>query len=107
MRFLINRSAEQDQNRFAEHEVDCRQHKAADHAEHDGIADRPVRVLAGVSSQGDAHKRAAAVADEHGDAERHHCQRKHDGVCRIAVGAEVAGVCNKNLVNNVIERTYQ
>ena len=66
-----------------------------------------MRILAGVSSQRDAHERAAAVADKHGDAQGYHRQRENHGVGRVAIRAEIAGVRNKNLVHDVIKRAYQ
>ena len=107
MGLLVDRSAEQGKNGLAEDEVDCRQHKAARHAEHDRIADGFVRVLAGIAPQRDAHKRAAAIADKHRDAERHHRQRENDRVGSVAVRAEVAGVGDEELIDDVVKRPDQ
>ena len=107
MGFLVDCPTKQGEDGFAENEVDRRQHEAAHYAEYNGIADGLVGVLLRAASQGDAHKGAASVADKHGDTEGNHRQRKNHSVRRVAVRAEVAGVGNKNLVNNVIERAYQ
>ena len=32
---------------------------------------------------------------------------KHDGVGRVAVGAEIAGVCDEDLIDDVIQRAHQ
>ena len=107
MRFLVDGAAEQGEDGFAENEINRCQHKAADHAKHHGIADGLVGVLPGIASQRDAYERAAAVTDKHGDAKGNYGHWENDSVCRVAVGAEVACVRNKDLVNDVIERTYQ
>lgn len=39
-------------------------------------------------------------------AQCHHGQRENNGVGRIAIRAEIACICNKNLINNVIKCTY-
>ena len=107
MGFLIDRSAEQGKDRLAEEEIDCRQHKTAHNTEYDGIANGFVCVFAASASQRNADKSAAAVANKHRDAERDHRQGKYNGVGGVAVRAEIACIGDKNLVNNVIERTHQ
>ena len=64
-------------------------------------------VLVGTASQRNTHKRTAAVADKHGKAKGNHRQRENDSIRRVAIRAEVAGVCDKNLIYNIIERTDQ
>ena len=107
MGFLVDRSAEQCQKRFTENQISSRQRKAADHTEHNGVADGPMCLLPGPTSQRNAHKGAAAVADKHRKPHGHDCHGKNNGVGSVAVGAKVAGVGNKNLVDNVIQRAHQ
>ena len=107
MGLLVDRSAEQGEDGFAEDEVNGRQHEAAHHAEHDGVADGPVGVLAAAAPQGDADKRAAAVADKHRDAQGHHRQRKDGGVGGVAVRAQVVGVGDEELIDDVIQCAHQ
>ena len=47
-------------------------------------------------------KRAAAVTDHNSNTKSDNSKRKDNGVCRIAVGAELVGIGNINLVDNVI-----
>ena len=42
-----------------------------------------------------------------GDGQRHDGQREHDRIGRVAVRAEVTGVGDEDLVDDVIERTHQ
>lgn len=107
MGFLVDGAAEQSKDGFAENEVDCRQHKATDHAKYNGIADGLVGVLPGIAPQRNADKRTATVTDKYSDAERHNGQREHYRIGGVAVRAKVAGVGDEDLVYDVIECTYQ
>ena len=107
MGFLVDGASEQGKDGFAENEVDCRQHKAAYYTEYNCIANGLVGVLSGVSPQRDADKRTATVTDKYSDAERHHCQREHHRIGGVAVRAEVAGIGDKDLVNDVVKRAHQ
>ena len=60
-------------------------------------------VVVCAGAEADAHEGAAAFAYHDSQCERHDGQRKDHRVGRVAVGAEVGGVGNKNLVNNVVE----
>ena len=60
-----------------------------------------------LSAQTDADEGTAAVADHDRDRKRNDGQWEDDCVCRIAVGAEISSVSNKNLVYDVIKRTDQ
>ena len=60
-----------------------------------------------VSAQRHADKGAAAVADHDGDGQCHHRQRENHGVGRVAIRAEIAGIGNKDLINNVVKRAHQ
>lgn len=63
-----------------------------------------MRVLAPVRAEGYAHKRAAAVSYHNGYRKGYDRQREHDSVCGVAVRAEICGVRDEYLVDNVIER---
>lgn len=49
-------------------------------------------------AQADAHVRAAPVADHDRRGQRHHGEGKHHRIRRIAIGAEIAGICDEELV---------
>ena len=59
------------------------------------------------SAQADADEGATAVADHHRHGQGYHRQRKDHGVGRVAVGAQVTGVGDENLVHDVIKRPHQ
>lgn len=58
-------------------------------------------------AEADAHEGAAAVAYHDGQCERHDGQRKDHRVGRVAVGAQIAGVGDKNLIHDVVQRAHQ
>ena len=60
-----------------------------------------------VLPEADADEGAATVTNHHGDGQSHHRQGEHNGVGGVAVGAQIAGVCNKDLVHDVVQRTHQ
>ena len=71
------------------------------------IADAPLCLGNFVLPKADADERAAAVTDHHRNGQCHHRQGKYNGVGGVAVGAQIAGVCNKDLVYDVVQRTHQ
>ena len=76
-------------------------------AQHNGAADALVRVLLPVRTEADGDERAAAVADHDRNRQRNDRQRIDDGVRRIAIGAQIAGIGNDDLINDVVERSHQ
>lgn len=101
---LVDPPAEQGEEHVHAQQVDRRQNGAAPKAEQDGAADAPVGVLIPTGAQGDADEGAAAVADHHGDGQGDHRQGEHHRVGGVAVGAEIVGVCDKDLIDDVVER---
>ena len=47
-----------------------------------------------------------AVTDHNSDSQCNNSQWKNNGISCVSVRAEVAGVCNKDLINNIIQSTY-
>ena len=88
-------------------QIESRQHNAADQTHDHRIADAPLCLGDLVLPKADADEGAAAVTDHHGNRQRHHRKREHNGVGSVAVGAQIAGVCNKDLVHDVIQRADQ
>lgn len=58
-----------------------------------------------ISAKRHADEGAAAVADHDGNRQSNNRQRKNDRVGRVAVGAEITCIGNKNLINDVAERS--
>jgi hypothetical protein len=88
-------------------QIERRQHNAADQTHHYRVADAPLRLGDFVLPEADADEGAATVTNHHGDGQSHHRQGEHNGVGGVAVGAQIAGVCNKDLVHDVVQRTHQ
>ena len=105
--FLVDRAAEHGDDAVGKDEIHDGQDEAACHGQHNGVADAALGLADFASAQRHADKSAAAVADHDGDRQRHDCQRKHDGVGGVAVRAEIAGVGDEDLVNDVIQRAHQ
>ena len=101
---LVHRAAEHRDDSVGEDEVQRREHKAARDRQYDRAADALFCLSHLALAERNADERAAAVADHHGDGERHDRERKDDGIGRVAVGTEVACVGDENLVDDVIER---
>ena len=60
-----------------------------------------------VLPKADADEGAAAVTDHHGNGQRYHRQGENDRIGGVAIRAKIAGVCNKDLVHDVVQRTHQ
>ena len=106
-RLIVHLSAKGREDRLLKDEIQRGQHKAAPDRKHNCVADAPVRLFRLLCAKGKAHERAAAIPDHHGDGKRHHGQREHHGVCRVAVRAKVACVGDKHLIHNVVKCRHQ
>ena len=99
----VHRAAEHGQNGIGKEQVDGREHKAADHAQHHRVAHALLCAVHFVLPKADADEGTAAVTDHDRDGQRHHREREHHRVGGIAVGAEVAGIGNEDLVHDVVQ----
>lgn len=63
-------------------------------------------VLFPARSKTDAHKGTAAITDQHRNGQRYHGQRKYNGIGRIAIGAQIGRIGNKDLVYHIVERRH-
>ena len=72
-----------------------------------GVSDAPVRLLLLSSSQAQAHKRTAAIANQNSDGERNHCQRENHCICRIPIRPQTIGIGNENLIHNIVQSGHQ
>lgn len=63
--------------------------------------------LAVTAAQGHADKGAAAVPHHHGDGQGHHRQGEHHRVGGVAVGPQIVGVGNEDLVHDVVQCPHQ
>ena len=106
-RLLVHAAAERGQDAVTEQQIDGRQDQARYHRQRHSVAHASARVLLVPASQADADIGTAAVADHHRYCQRHDGQGKDHRVSGVAVGAEVVGVGNKDLVHNVVKRRYQ
>ena len=103
----VHRSAEHGENVVCKDQMERGQHNAAGQTHDHRIADAPLCLGDLVLSKADADEGAAAVTDHHGNGQRHHRQGEHHRVGGVAVGAQIAGVGNKDLVHDVVQRTHQ
>ena len=83
--------------------IDDRQQDAAHQTYDDSIAYAPLCFKDFILPKTDADKGTAAVTDHDRNSQCHNRKREHDGVGGVAVGAQIAGVCNKDLVHDVIQ----
>ena len=103
----VHRSAEHGKNGVRKNQIERGQHNAADQTHHHRIADAPLCLGDFVLPKADADEGAAAITDHDGNGQRYHRQGENDRIGGIAIRAEIAGVCNKNLVHDVVQRTHQ
>ena len=101
---LVDRAAEHGDDLVSEDQIDSGEDQAGRYAEEDRIADTSARLLSLLPPKTDRDERAAAVSHHDRDGERHDRQREHDRIGRVAVGAQIAGVRDKDLVDDVIKR---
>ena len=104
---LIHRAAEHGDDAVGKDEINRRQYKAARNDQHDRVAHAALCLAQLISAQRHADEGTAAVAHHNGEGQRHNGQGEHDGVRRVAVGAEVACIGNEDLVNDVVKCAHQ
>ena len=104
---FVDRAAEHGDDAVGKKEIHGSQNEAARHGQHNGVADAALRLADFASAQRHADKGTAAIADHDGYRQRYNRQRKHDGVGGVAVRAEIAGVGDEDLVNDVIQCAHQ
>ena len=104
---LVDRAAEHGDDLVSENQIDSGEDQAGRHAEKDRIADTSARLLSLLPSKTDRDERAAAVSHHDRNGERHDREREHDRIGRVAVGAQIAGVRDEDLVDDVIKRAHK
>lgn len=104
---LIDRAAEHGDDLRLKDQIDRGQNETADNTHNDGVTHALFGSFFFLLAKADADKRAASVADHNGDRQRYDSERKYDRVGGISIGAEIAGIGNKDLVNDIIERADQ
>ena len=103
----VDGAAENADDGRGKRQIQRRQHHAAAHRHHHRVAHAALGGARLLPAKADAHIGAAAVTDHHRDGQRHHRERKHHRVGRVAVGAKVAGIRNENLVHDVVQSAHQ
>ena len=106
-RFLIDAAAEHGQDGVHEDDVDRGEDNARGDAQYDGVANAAVRLFRLLPAQANADKRATAVANQYGDGQRDDRQRENHRVRRVAKGAEIVGVGDEDLIDDVVKRRHQ
>ena len=101
---LVDRAAEHGDDLVSENQIDSGEDQAGRYAEKDRIADASARLLSLLPPETDRDERAAAVSHHDRDGERHDREREHDRIGRVSVGAQIAGVRDKDLIDDVIKR---
>ena len=104
---LVDGAAEHGDDAVGEDQIHRRQHQAGGHGQHHGVAHAAAGPLAVTAAQGHADKGAAAVPHHHGDGQGHHRQGEHHRVGGVAVGPQIVGVGNEDLVHDVVQGSHQ
>lgn len=100
---IIDPSAEHRQDALLKHKINCRQDQADGNTQQHGAADALVGVLPVPRPQADADKSAAAIADHYGQRQGHHRQRENHRIGRVAIGAQIVRVGDKQLIHDVVK----
>lgn len=87
--------------------IDDRQQDAAHQTYDDSIAYAPLCFKDFILPKTDADKGTAAVTDHDRNSQCHNRKREHNRVGSVAVRTEIAGVGNKDLVYDIIQRADQ
>ena len=98
----VDRSAEHGENGICKDQIHSGQNDAADQTHHHRVANASLCLGNFVLAKADADEGAAAITDHDCDCQRYHRQGENNRICGVAVGAQIAGVCNKDLVHDVV-----
>lgn len=102
-RFCVDGSAEHSNDGIGEYKVDCREDQTGGKDHHNRVSHALFRPVAFILAKADADIGAAAVTNHDRNGKSHNGKRKENRVRRIAVGAEIIRIGDKNLVNDVVE----
>ena len=105
--FFIDRTAEHGNDAVRKNQIYSCQNKAGCENQHNGVAHALLCPFPFVPAQRHTDKGTAAVADHDGNGQRHDREGKHDRIGGVAIGAQIAGVGDKDLVDDVVQRAYQ
>ena len=104
---LIDPTAKQSDDGVLENQIDCGHSHAGQNTENHRAADALVRILLTTGPQADTDKSTAAIANHDSQRQRHHRHGEHNGVGRIAIGAQIRCVGDKNLVHHIVKCCHQ
>ena len=104
--FLIDRTAEHGDDAVCKDQIYGGQDKTSYNDQNHRIADTALCPGCFIPSKRHADKGTAAVTDHNSNSQCNNRQRKNNGISCVSVRAEVAGVCNKDLINNIVQCTY-
>ena len=104
---LIDGAAEQGDEGRLKQQVQGRQHHTSGDAHLNGVAHAVFGGVLSALAQAKADKGTAAIPHHDRDGQRHHREGEHHRVGRVAVGAQITGVGNEDLVHDVIQRPHQ
>ena len=101
--FGIDCTAEHSEDDVCKDQIDRSQHNAADQTHYNSVANALLCLADLILPKADADEGTAAVAHHDGDGQRHHRQREHHRVGGVAVGPQIVGVGNEDLVHDVVQ----
>ena len=105
--FFIYTSSKHIQDLCLEDQIDCRQYNTAGHTEDHCTSDTLMGVFLFSSTKADTDIGTAAVTDHNSNSQSYYRQRENNCICCISVRSKITGICNKNLVDNIIKRSDQ
>ena len=106
-RLFIYCAPEHGQDRISQRQVKKGDDQAHGQAQYDGIADGAGRILLLPPAQQNTDIGTGPVSDHDREGQGDDCQRKDDRICRIAIGSQIRGVGDEDLVDNIVESRDQ
>ena len=104
---FINRTSEHGEDRIREDEIqDHDQDPACQRKDH-GISDSRCRITIPFTPEKDRHISTGTISNHDGHGKRDDRKRKNDGVGRISVRSEIAGIGDKDLIDDIIKGCHQ
>lgn len=105
--FVVDCASEHVDKRRLKDQIYNGQDDAACNAHDNGVSNAAFGKVCIALSQIDAHKRTTPISHHNGNGQRHHCERENHRVGGVSIGAKIAGICDKDLIDNVIKCTDQ
>ena len=105
--FFIYCTTKHSNDTISKDQINNRQHETSHKDHYNRISNTAFCLVHLTSAKRHADKCAAAITNHDSNGQCNNSQWKDNGVGRIAIRPQIACICNKNLIDNIIKCAHQ